>query len=589
VGEVARLRLRTQLILATLIISGFIASVCLLLVRYSVKSELNRQRSDAIRASTRAFARVEQEQEMDLTRVAALLSELPTLKALMTSGHAATIQDVSAEFWKLSGADLLVLATPDTRVMGVQAAVSDLSEISVQRMFSASLAHHEETAWWQESNELFRVVIQPIVAGVGTEQRQLGLLAVGRHLDTTFAQELANSSGSQITLVSGDTIVASTMDENSLQEFARQTSFRLPAPQQLRIGNHHFDVSTVALQSSPNVSIRCYMLLPLDATDAYLHGLNSIVLLLGIVAGLVGAALVSIISRAMTGPLETLAGAFRALAAGDYAYSVEARGGLEAVELANAFSGMRQQLMNSQKRQLESERMAALGRAAGSISHDLRHHLAALVANAEFLHDADIHGEDREDIYQEIVRATAQMTGLIDSLVEVARGRTTLTVSQADLQIVVRRAIDAVRSAPEFRGRMIEVVSDDSTTGEFDVLKLERAFFNLLLNACQATNGTRGRLGITLSSDKHMIECRVWDTGCGIPDAIREMLFEPFVSAGKSNGTGLGLAIAARVVHDHGGSIRVEDTSRMGTTFVVRLPRQCVSSSPDAVDARASE
>jgi signal transduction histidine kinase len=589
VGDVARLRLRTQLILATLIISCALACVCLLLVRHSVKSELNRQRTEAILASTRAFDRVEREEQMDLTRVAALLSELPTLKALMTSGEAATIQDASGEFWRLSGADLLVLSTPDAHIMGVHAAGSDISHATAQRLLSASLARREGTIWWQENNDLFRVVIRTIAAGAGAEQRQLGLLIVGRHIDSAFAQELAQSSDSQIALVAGDSIVASTMDERGLQEFTRRIKFPQAAPQQLWIGSHHFDVSTVDLQSSPNVSIRCYMLLPLDATDAFLHRLNRIILFLGILAGLVGAALVSVISRAITRPLETLAGAFRALAAGDYAYSVEARGGIEAVELANAFSRMRQQLMDSQKRQLASERMAALGRAAGSISHDLRHHLAALVANAEFLHDADTRGYDREDTYQEIVRAAAQMTGLIDSLIEVARERATLTVSQADLQVVIRRSIDAVRSGPEFRGRVIEVVSKAPMIGEFDAPRLERAFFNLLLNACQATCSTGGRLGITISSDEQTFECRVWDSGPGIPDAIRETLFEPFVSAGKNNGTGLGLAIAARVVCDHGGSIRVEETSGKGTTFLVVLPRHSAANRPEAVDTRASE
>jgi signal transduction histidine kinase len=583
-----RLRLRTQLILAALIISSAVAGVCLLLIRQSVKSELGRQRSEGIIASTRAFGRVEREQQRDLSRVAALLSELPTLKALMTSGHAATIQDASSEFWQLSGADLLVLATPDAGIMGVHATVSDLPGDSAQRLLSASVARHEQTAWWQENNELFRVVIRPIISGTGAEQRQLGLLAVGQHLNATFAQELAHSSGSQIALVSGDSIVASTLEPGGLQEFAREVNFRSPAPQQLQIGNHHFDVSVVDLQTSPNVAIRCYMLLSLDSTDAYLHRLNRTILLLGIVASLLGAALVSVISRAITGPLETLVGAVRALAAGDYGYSVEAHGGVEAVELANAFSRMRQQLLNSQKRQLESERLAALGRAAGSISHDLRHHLAALVANAEFLHDPHTLGVDREEVYQEVERATERMTGLIDSLMEIARDEKTLTVSPGDLQVVIRRAIDAVHSSPEYRGRTIDVISDGSTIGEFDGQKLERAFFNLLLNSCEATDGAAGGVGVTISSAGCTLECRVWDTGAGIPNAIREELFEPFVSAGKNNGTGLGLAIAAKIIGDHRGTIRVEETSGMGTTFLLRIPRRQSDSRSEVESVTAS-
>jgi hypothetical protein len=225
--------------------------VSLLLVRRSVKSELDRQRNEAIQASTRTFGRVEREQQAELTRVAALLAELPTLKALMTSGHAATIQDASAEFWRLSGADLLVLATPDAKVMGVHAAESVLPPESAQRLLSATFARHEQTAWWRESNGLFRVVITPIVAGSGPEQRQLGVLAVGQLINTAFVQELAHSSGGQIALVSGDSIVASTLDKDGLSQFARYVSSQQRAPQQIQVENHHFDISIVDLQTNP--------------------------------------------------------------------------------------------------------------------------------------------------------------------------------------------------------------------------------------------------------------------------------------------------------------------------------------------------
>jgi len=165
--------------------------------------------------------------------------------------------------------------------MAVHAVEARFPNSAAQRLLSASLARHEQAAWWQESNELFRVVMCPIVAGAGTEQRELGLLAVGQHINAVFAQGLAHSSASQIVLISGDSIVASTLDERALQEFAREVHFQQAAPRQLQIGIHHFDVSIVDLQTSPDVSFHCYMLLPLDSIDAYLHRLNRIILLLG--------------------------------------------------------------------------------------------------------------------------------------------------------------------------------------------------------------------------------------------------------------------------------------------------------------------
>jgi len=67
-------------------------------------------------------------------------------------------------------------------------------------------------------------------------------------------------------------------------------------------------------------------------------------------------------------------------------------------------------------------------------------------------------------------------------------------------------------------------------------------------------------------------EVRVHDSGQGIPNGIRDSLFDPFVSSGKPNGTGLGLAIVSKIVQDHSGSVSIEQTSESGTTVLVRLP-----------------
>ena len=109
--------------------------------------------------------------------------------------------------------------------------------------------------------------------------------------------------------------------------------------------------------------------------------------------------------------------------------------------------------------------------------------------------------------------------------------------------------------------------------GVFDPKKLERAFFNLVLNACEAAAQIKGKVEIEAVSTGKTFEVRITDNGCGIPSSIRSSLFDPFVSSGKPNGTGLGLAIVNKTVHDHGGSVTVERTSEAGTVFLVTLPR----------------
>ena len=111
----ARLRLRTQLLIATLLIICPLTGALLFIVRHAVRSEIANQVLDGHDASLRAFESVQQQHELELSRTAAILAELPTLKALMTTAHAPTIQDASEPFWKLAGSDLFLLATPNER------------------------------------------------------------------------------------------------------------------------------------------------------------------------------------------------------------------------------------------------------------------------------------------------------------------------------------------------------------------------------------------------------------------------------------------------------------------------------------------
>jgi signal transduction histidine kinase len=234
---------------------------------------------------------------------------------------------------------------------------------------------------------------------------------------------------------------------------------------------------------------------------------------------------------------------------------------------------MRGELLTSQRRWRANERVAALGRAASSISHDLRHYMAAVVANAEFLYEADKLKMNRDEIYQEIKMASEQMVDLLDSFRELAREEGSITPAPAFLDQIVRHAVEAVLARPELRTRKVKVTTSGPTNGVFDAKKMERAFFNLVLNACEAAPEGTGAISVDIHSSDDSFDVRLADNGAGIPAAIRESLFDPFVSSGKLNGTGLGLAIVFKIIHDHGGSVSVAATSEAGTVFLIKLPR----------------
>jgi signal transduction histidine kinase len=307
--------------------------------------------------------------------------------------------------------------------------------------------------------------------------------------------------------------------------------------------------------------------------NAFIHRLNQIIFLLGASALALAAILLTFVSRTITQPLDQLVAGVRALSLGDYGYSVTPQGSIEVAELGEAFSNMRSELLLAQQRSLAAERIAALGRAAGSISHDLRHHLAALVANAEFLYEAERLKLNRDDVYDEIQLASSQMTDLLDSLRELAREGPAISPVVASLEETARRAVDTALAHPECRNRAISVTTFGQTNAVFDPKKMERVFFNLLLNACEATAPGRGCVEIQMLSSTESFDIRIVDNGSGVPASVRDTLFDPFVSSGKPNGTGLGLAIVNKIIHDHEGAITVETTSDAGTVFLIRLPR----------------
>jgi signal transduction histidine kinase len=310
--------------------------------------------------------------------------------------------------------------------------------------------------------------------------------------------------------------------------------------------------------------------------------LNRTIFGLALSAVVLAALLLGFVSRTITHPLDNLVSGVRALAAGDYTYSITSRGSSEVAELSEAFSKMRGELRTSQQQQLAIERIAAFGTAASSISHDLRHYLAAVVANAEFLYEAEKLKLNRDEIYDEIKTASDQMIDLLDSLRELGREDGYIAPVPGFLDQSVRRAIESVRARPELRSRAISISTSGDMNGVFDPRKLERAFFNLLLNACEATGESRGQIKVEVTSLEEVFEIRVADNGPGVPESIRSTLFNPFVSSGKTNGTGLGLAIVSKIVHDHGGRATVEHTSGTGTIFLVKLPRS--TSGPVATD-----
>jgi Signal transduction histidine kinase len=570
------IRLRTKFLLSMIAVSSTLTLATLLVVLSTVQRQVRLGIQRDLENSVSAFRNLQKQRENMLERSAALLADLPNVRALMTTRDPATIQDASRDLWQLAGSDLLLLADSTGKVMAQQGTPSEVNLVDAQAFLSSVVAQEATRHWWSVEGHLYEVFLQDIYFGPASRHQILGYLVVGYEIDDRVARDLSRVAASEVAFRYGDRIIRSTLQpaqESELMRVPPRTGAGGP-PQgdQIRLGDERFLATSVELPNNGSAALNLWVMKSFDQATSFLRSLNELLVALGLTAVLAVSLLVSLISRTFTRPLEDLVAGVRALEQGDFKYPLAARGEDEVAEVTATFDRMRTNLQKTQQELLDAERLATIGRMASSISHDLRHSLAAVMANAEFLCESNLSAAQRDDLYAEIRFAVNQMTDLIESLLEFSRTRESLRPSFGDARSAVDRAVHGVRAHPEFQRIRIRVLEEGSTEGWFDFKKLERALFNLLFNACEAAPVDVGQISIRLKRTGENLEIRIDDNGPGIAETVRDRLFQPFVSHGKENGTGMGLTVVQKIMQDHGGDVAIEQTSASGTTFLVTLP-----------------
>ena len=565
------LRMRTKLLLSLLSVSAGLTLLSLFVVQRAVQSQAKKEISTQLQNSIQTFKSFQRERERTLDRSAALLADLPTLRALMTTQHQATIQDASEEAWRLAGSDLFLLADPTGKVVALHTSSPGFTASMAQPFLQTPLEQRGQ--WWAGGGHLYEVFTRPIYFGAAAANHLLGFLAVGYEINDAAASEVSRVAEGRVAFYAQGQIVKSTLtadEEKQLIETPAQETSSGSAS--IRLGKERFEAASLDLSPGDANSVHLTVFKSYDQATSVLTSLNRLLLILGLAAMAVGGGLAFLISGTFTRPLGQLVKGVRALGRGDFSYPISVRGSDEVAEVTASFQSMRDNLLRAQQGLLEAERLATIGRMASSISHDLRHSLAAIVANAEFLCESKLSSEQREELYEEVRIAVNQMTDLIDSLLEFSRTRESLRPIYASVRETVDRSVQAVRAHPEFHRVQILVTEQGHSKGWFDAKKLQRALSNLILNGCESAPRESGRVEVSIREAREGAEIRVADNGRGIPKEIQGNLFDPFVSFGKENGTGLGLTVVQKIISDHSGEVVVENTSAEGTVFKLWLP-----------------
>jgi len=217
-----------------------------------------------------------------------------------------------------------------------------------------------------------------------------------------------------------------------------------------------------------------------------------------------------------------------------------------------------------------AERLAAMGRMAASIAHEIRNPLASMSGSIQLMADSLPVDDSHRKLMDIVVRQVEHLNGWITDFLDYTRPKP-MERERLDLARIVEDALAVLRNDRHLEG--IELILDQEphpfVAG--DRRRLTQVVYNLVLNAAQAV-GARGIIRLKVAPAGHGVEFSVRDNGPGVPPEHLTRIFEPFYTT-KPGGTGLGLATVYRNVEDHDGSVHVHsDPESRGATFTVYLP-----------------
>lgn len=272
-------------------------------------------------------------------------------------------------------------------------------------------------------------------------------------------------------------------------------------------------------------------------------------------------------------PLRRLQNAARLVAAGDYGSRIEEKGPSEVRDLARELNTMARAVEERERELVRSERLAAVGKMAAMITHEVRNPLSSIGLNTELLDDELVDAsQEARNLCRAIHREVDRLTAITEEYLTFARLPKPKIQPEA-INPMVGALAAFVRG--DLAAKQVDLVVD---LGEPDPIALvdagqiRQCLINLVRNASEALS-TKGGGTVTLRTRRagERITIAVEDNGVGIPADVLPRLFDPFFST-KEGGSGLGLALTQQIVKDHGGDLLVESTAGKGTTFTVSVP-----------------
>jgi len=235
---------------------------------------------------------------------------------------------------------------------------------------------------------------------------------------------------------------------------------------------------------------------------------------------------------------------------------------------------MRKDLEEAHLQLVQSEKIASVGRMAAGVAHEINNPLSGILIYAELLKEGLNGDEEKRRDVQEIIDQTLRCKKIVSDLLEFSR-QSVGKVSAFTIESLIDKSLNVLIHQASFHDIHLQKhIQADMPEMIGDLGQLQQVITNLFINAADAMNG-KGRLSISAGyqSDRGVFIIKVADSGPGIPEHLRDKIFDIFFTTKPvGKGTGLGLSISQNIVKLHGGSLTFHCPPEGGTTFVIEMP-----------------
>jgi signal transduction histidine kinase len=225
---------------------------------------------------------------------------------------------------------------------------------------------------------------------------------------------------------------------------------------------------------------------------------------------------------------------------------------------------------------VRKQKLSLIGEMSNSLMHDLRNPLSGIRLASELI--TMVHTDaETVNCCDKIRLQCDRVVAMASELLEFSRGETKLNLARTTTTELLKQFVAFNEDSYTKKGVKVNI-EDHPAEIEIDAMRLLRVLQNLVSNAVDVVKSKKdGQIDLYAWVADGILHLLVRDNGAGIPDEIKDRLFEPFVTHGKSGGTGLGLSIVQNVVTAHRGVVTVQSEKNVGTEFLIRMPQDSTS------------